>query len=295
MPTCTGDPRAPRVRRQDRRPASTGRRSPFRQGDSRARHGHSAAMTPAAASEPCRIAGDPATGLLLIADHAANHVPADVDLGIDPALLDQHVAIDIGVAPLGKALCGALGCPGLLAGISRLVVDLNREADDRSAIPVLTDGRPIPGNAALDTAGRAARIARYWTPWHAAISAAIAADRPRLLISLHSFTPRLASQPDVLRPWQVGILYNHDERAARLALAALRAAGVSAGDNEPYSGRVLNATMDRHGEANGIAYLGIEVRQDLIGDEPGVAKWGNILAAIIRTVMLNLFQHPFRG
>lgn len=252
---------------------------------------------------PCRLDGDPASGLLLIADHASNHVPADIELGVAPAMLGQHVAIDIGVAELGGALCDRLGCPGLLAGVSRLVVDLNRDADDPSAIPTLTDGRTVPGNAALDAAGRAARIARYWTPWHAAIAGAIAADRPRLLISLHSFTPCLASRPEVARPWQVGILHNRDDRAARSAIAALRAAGVATGDNEPYSGRVLNATMDRHGEANGIAYLGLEVRQDLIGDAAGVERWSDIIAPVIASVMPDLstsleaclFRHPLQG
>ena len=39
--------------------------------------------------------------------------------------------------------------------------------------------------------------------------------------------------------------------------------------------------MNRHGEANGIAYLGIEMRQDLIGDAKGVAHWCAILAPVI--------------
>ena len=39
--------------------------------------------------------------------------------------------------------------------------------------------------------------------------------------------------------------------------------------------------MNRHGEANGIAYLGIEMRQDLIADEAGVAAWAARLAPII--------------
>ncbi len=39
--------------------------------------------------------------------------------------------------------------------------------------------------------------------------------------------------------------------------------------------------MNRHGEANGIPYLGIEVRQDLIRDAAGVAEWAAILAPVI--------------
>jgi len=39
--------------------------------------------------------------------------------------------------------------------------------------------------------------------------------------------------------------------------------------------------MNCHGEANGIPYLGIEVRQDLISDAAGVAAWAGRLAPII--------------
>lgn len=233
------------------------------------------------------LAGDPATGLLLIADHASRHVPADVDLGVPAALMDAHVAIDIGVDPLGRALCAVLGCPGVLGGVSRLVADLNREEDRPGLVPVASDGHVIPGNAALDHDGRMERIDRFWRPYHAHLAMRIAADRPRLLISLHSFTPRLAAS-DEARPWHVGILYNADDRAARTALPLLAAAGVTVGDNEPYSGRILNATMNAHGEANGIAYLGIEVRQDQIGDDAGVARWAALLAPVIVEVAARL-------
>ena len=226
------------------------------------------------------IAGNPASGLLLIGDHASSHVPPDVELGVPETVMREHVAIDIGVAPLGRALCGALGCPGILAGVSRLVIDLNREEDAAGLIPPASDGHAVPGNAALDGAGRDGRIDRFWRPYHATIAERIARDRPVLLLSLHSFTPCLASAPEP-RPWQIGILYNQDDRAARIAIPLLEAGGIVTGDNLPYSGRVLNATMNRHGEANGIAYLGIEVRQDLIGDEAGVARWAAILAPII--------------
>ena len=223
-------------------------------------------------------------GLLLIADHASNHVPADINLDIDPALLKLHMAIDIGVAPLGRLLCDRLGMTGLFGPVSRLVIDLNREEDAKGLIPVESDGFAIPGNALLDADGRAARIDRFWRPYHARIAATIAAERPRLIVSLHSFTPQLTTRPDEARPWQVGVLYNRDDRAALLGIAALRAAGVVTGDNEPYSGKVLNATMNTHAEGNGLPYLGLEVRQDLIGDDAGVTRWADVLASVIAQV-----------
>ena len=228
------------------------------------------------------LPGNPSTGLLLIADHASNRVPEGIALGVAEARMREHVAIDIGVDPLGRALCAELGCPGILAAVSRLVIDLNREEDAPGLIPASSDGSVVPGNAGLDEAGRQARIARFWRPYHHRLATLIEANQPRLLVSLHSFTPRLASAPEEARPWQIGVLYNQDERAARIAIPLLAAVGVVTGDNLPYSGKVLNATMNRHGEANGIAYLGLEVRQDLLGDDAGVAHWCGVLAPIIR-------------
>lgn len=225
------------------------------------------------------IVGDPASGLLLVADHASNHVPADIDLGIDPAILSQHVAIDIGVDPLARTLCASLGCPGILGGVSRLVADFNREEDRPGLVPIASDGHAIPGND-VDHAGRLARIDRFWRPYHTRLSDLIAEACPKMLISLHSFTPNLATS-DEPRPWEIGILYNRDERAARIAIPLLEEMRVVTGDNQPYSGHILNATMNRHGEANGIAYLGIEVRQDLIENAAGVARWADRLVPAI--------------
>ncbi|WP_294391202.1 N-formylglutamate amidohydrolase [uncultured Sphingomonas sp.] len=226
--------------------------------------------------------GAPSSAMLLVGDHASNAVPDGIDLGVPPQVMGEHVAIDIGVAPLAGRLCAALGCPGVLGGVSRLVIDLNREERSTGLIPLISDGWIIPGNADLTDAQRETRLA-LWRGYHGHVAELIAGHGPRLLISLHSFTPRLASG-GAARPWQIGILYNQDERAARIALPLLEADGVIVGDNLPYSGKLLNATMNRHGEGNGIAYLGIEVRQDLIADEAGVALWADRLAPAIARV-----------
>jgi predicted N-formylglutamate amidohydrolase len=224
-----------------------------------------------------QIQGDYAQGMLIIADHASNHVPPDIDLGIAPALLSTHIAIDLGVAQVAREL----GLPAILGNVSRLVVDLNREEDAPHIIPVASDGHAIPGNAISHDA-RVARIARFWRPYHDKISEMIEEYHPKLLISLHSFTPQLASDPDQKRPWEIGILYNNDDKAARIAIPLLQNEGVVVGDQLPYSGKLLNATMNRHGEGRGIAYLGIEVRQDLIGDAAGVTRWANLLGPILK-------------
>ena len=58
------------------------------------------------------------------------------------------------------------------------------------------------------------------------------------------------------------------------------------GDNEPYSGKQLNATMNRHAEANGRPYCAIEIRNDLIATETGQARWAAIIADVAGRVKL---------
>lgn len=229
------------------------------------------------------LPGSPSSGLLLIADHASNRVPPGIDLGIAPQLMDEHIALDIGIGPLSRAVAARLGCPAILATISRLVVDLHRRADEPGAIPAISDGHAVPGNA-IDHEARMARIERFWTPYHALIETTVDELGPHMLFALHSFTPRLATRPEEERPWHVGILYNHDDRAARLAIEAFRRRGIPTGDNEPYSGKLLNATMDRHAEARGLPYLCVEIRQDLIADEAGVPHWAPIVADVVAEV-----------
>ena len=110
---------------------------------------------------------------------------------------------------------------------------------------------------------------------------------PALIFSLHSFTPQLASS-DAARPWQVGVLYNEDDRAARIAIPLLAAAGLVVGDQQPYSGRLLNYTMNRHAEAEQRPYLGVEVRQDQIDTPAGHARWATLLGRIVNEVALAL-------
>jgi len=240
-------------------------------------------------SEAWRQLGAPrAGGILLIGDHASADVPDDIDLGIDPALLREHIAIDLGVAEVAALLVeGGAVDAAILGGVSRLVVDCNRDEDAPGAVPIASDGYTIPGNA-LDHAERETRMARFFRPYHDHIAATIAAHRPAMILSLHSFTPCLASDPAQVRPWQVGVLYNADDRLAAPAISALAEEGLIVGDQLPYSGKLLNATMNRHAEANAIPYVGIEMRQDLVGDAAGQALFAGRLARMCKTLSLKL-------
>lgn len=233
---------------------------------------------------PFEILGAPQQGgFLIIADHASNRVPGDIDLGINPTLLDAHIALDIGVAEVARLITQDARFAAYLGGYSRLVVDLNRDEHDAAAIPNQSDSVVIPGNdlGATDTE---ARLERFHRPYHAYLAQLLSQHRPALILSLHSFTPALESTPQEARPWEVGVLYNEQEAASKLAIPLLENAGYIVGDQLPYSGKLLNATMNRHAEANNIPYIGIEVRQDISSDPDGQARYARTLAEMCHFV-----------
>lgn len=223
-------------------------------------------------------------GLICVADHASNHVPAEVDLGIDHKLLDDHIALDIGVEGIADRLARRHGIPAHIATVSRLVCDFHRTEDDPAAVPTSSDGHLVPGNIGADIEKR---LDLYHRPYHRALEAMIKDAKPRMIVALHSFTPSLATS-DVERPWEVALLYNNDDRAALHAIRLFGEQGLTVGDNQPYSGKQLNATMDRHAEAQGIPYCTVEIRQDQIATEAGQARWAMLLADVMGRVALEV-------
>jgi predicted N-formylglutamate amidohydrolase len=117
-----------------------------------------------------RLVGTPRFGgILVVADHASNHVPPDIDLGIDPALLGQHIAVDIGVGAVAELLAERPGFAAFLANASRLVCDCNRDEGAPAIIPIASDSHAIPGNK-LSHAEHEARLDRFFRPYHAALA-----------------------------------------------------------------------------------------------------------------------------
>lgn len=227
--------------------------------------------------------------VLVVCDHASPIMPAELEhLGLVPAERLSHVAWDIGAAAVARHLAGMLGCPAVLAGISRLVIDCNRQPGDPSSIPVRSCGIPVPGNAAVGEAEARRRTEDWFWPYHTEIGNRIADlwrnGLPPAVVAIHSFTPRIEGA--LPRPWHVGVLWNRDHRMAVPVLAALRARGdLVVGDNQPYSGREINYTLDTHAGAAGLPNVSFEIRQDLIGGDDGCKRWAAILAEALAPVL----------
>jgi predicted N-formylglutamate amidohydrolase len=221
---------------------------------------------------------------LLTSDHFGRAIPRALgDLGLPGSELTRHIAWDIGIAGVARALSAHLDAHLIAQAYSRLVIDCNRPPDAPSSIPRISEATIIPGNEGLTREATDARRRQVFDPYHRRITEVI--DRrlregmPTVLVSLHSFTPVYAG---IKRPWHVGTLYQSDTRLPPLLLKGLRASGdLVVGDNEPYAvSNETDYTIPRHGEARGLMNTGIEIRQDLISDQAGEAEWVERLATI---------------
>jgi predicted N-formylglutamate amidohydrolase len=223
---------------------------------------------------------------VLVADHAGNIMPRALGrLDIAKGDCERHIAWDIGIAGLGRLLADALGATLIQQNYSRLVIDCNRPLDTATSISDISEHTPIPGNVGLSEAARAARAREIFWPYHQRIEAELDRRRqtvgPVALIALHSFTPVFDG---ATRPWHAGVLYNRDPRFAHILKALLKGeVGLVIGDNEPYSVTdTSDFTIPVHGERRGLYHVAIEIRQDLIAEDPGQQAWGVLLARLLQ-------------
>jgi predicted N-formylglutamate amidohydrolase len=241
--------------------------------------------------------GDLGGGFLVLGDHASSRIPPEYrDLGLPRAELDRHIAYDIGAGPLGRMLAERFHAPALLTSFSRLLIDANRGEDDPTLIMRLSDGAVVPGNARVDAAEAARRLARFYRPYHGAVEglldAMIASGKPPAILSIHSYTPVWKG---ARRPWHAGVLWDRDPRFAGALLARLRLEpGLRVGDNEPYSGALKNDSMYRHGTARGLAHALLEIRNDLIAAPAGVLEWADRLEPLVRDILSDASLYEVR-
>lgn len=230
---------------------------------------------------------DAGSHLLLVCDHASNVVPQALNkLGLDDETLQRHVGYDIGAGAVTRGLAERLDAQAVLAGYSRLVIDVNRPPGHPDSIVPENDGIAIPGNQGLSDKARRQRVREVFEPYHDAVNRALARLWDRgpapAIFSVHSFSPRFGDKP---RPWDIGVLWNRDPRIAIPLMEHLEKFELNVGDNEPYSGHDLAYTIDMHGSAAGIANCAIEISQDQLMDRSGVLRWIDILSESILPIM----------
>lgn len=213
-----------------------------------------------------------AVPILIVCEHAGNLVPAPWhDLGLDSPSLADHIGWDIGAAGVTRQVSALTGATAVLARYSRLFMDCNRDPTSAESMPASSDGRTIPGNAAISPDERALRRDIAFAPLHRRIAAELASriaqGQPPLLVAIHSFTRTLAG---ATRAIDLGILWNECDDLAARAIACLQGSSwagrpLRIGANQPYSSKdYITYTLDHHGRSNGLPNIAIEICNDLI-------------------------------
>jgi N-formylglutamate deformylase len=216
--------------------------------------------------------------------HASAVIPPDVRAGIlldDDALARELVSLTDHHTDRLFAWLGGLGASRLVNGRSRLVVDPERFADDAdepmaavgqgAVYTRTTDGRPL---RAPDAAARAALLARFFVPYHAALTAlvgdALARAGECLVVDCHSFaTLPLPSEPD-RAPDRPDVCIGTDAFHTPGALVArLRGAladeGFRVAIDRPFAGTIVPLRWYRRDHR--VRSVMLEVRRGLYCDE----------------------------
>jgi predicted N-formylglutamate amidohydrolase len=180
-------------------------------------------------------------GIVLSCEHASWTLPPGVDLGVSDDVLRSQAGWDHGAYDIAQRWSEGLGLHVHAGLFSRMFVDLNRGPDHPGAVPNVSYGALVPGNAHLSDGDRAARIATYHAPYWQAVRRDVKArvmDCQRVVhVCSHSFDPGL--DPSA-RTYDCGVLYDPQhpfeaEMSERL-LFHMRGLGFDARANQPYPG-----------------------------------------------------------
>jgi predicted N-formylglutamate amidohydrolase len=239
---------------------------------------------------------------IIVCDHAASLLPKILEkkFGVSQQDMLKHIAWDIGTEDAALYISKKLDMPAFIAAYSRLVVDLNRDPAHAESIPSVSDHIAVPGNAGISNAARQERLEALFWPYHNAITDEIddwlARGKRPFILSIHSFTPEMDG---IKRPWDIGILWNKEEKLARTFIDALHKKHPEylIGENEPYSlkdRRLKGSTIQRHAEKRGLPYVFVEFRQDLINTKAKAVKWANIFIAAMEPVLQSVATTPYK-
>lgn len=198
--------------------------------------------------------------LLLTCEHGGNAVPAAYRplFRGRARLLASHRGLDIGAGAAARDLGRRLDAPLIGAGVTRLLVDLNRSIGHPALFSHIT--------ARLPEEQRAALLAALYHPYRELvrrwIGAQLRCGRRVLHVSVHSFVPVLHGNR---RRADVGLLYDPArQREARLCRewqAALsdRATAWTVRRNYPYRGTSDGQVVDLRRIFPAGRYLGVEL------------------------------------
>ena len=159
---------------------------------------------------------------------------------------------------------------------------------DHDLIVEESDGTRISGNAEISEQERERRLTQFYQPYHGAIDQLLQerADRETVLLSIHSFTPKLGMKE---RPFDLGVLFDRHEDLAQEVGQRLHYKEYRVRYNEPYSGLDgLIFSARSHGERHGLLYLELEINNGMIAQKDHARRVGQILGETLRSLFFTV-------
>lgn len=231
------------------------------------------------------------SSLVLTCEHATNRLPTGTPRdAASRRVLDDHWGWDPGGWELTWALSDRFGASAVGGRWSRLYIDLNRPAGEATLVREEAGGVPLPWNRDLDPEEVERRLVELHAPYHDEIDRLLVRrvirGIPPFIFAVHTFTPVYES---VRRDFEAGVLFVDHEELARELIAGLQGAGVDTRANEPYSGHEgLMYAAERHGAHHRVPCLELEIRNDLLADEAGVARIAEAVGTALEPVLAQI-------
>ncbi len=231
---------------------------------------------------------DGAFPAIILVEHARNFIPDNRHgLGLTKEQLQTHIAWDIGVEKVTKHISDALDIPSIFGNYSRLLIDINRSIHDKDLIAEESDGIKIKGNYKIKDEDKEARIKGVYEPYHNAAHELVSSIKDKssvkpLVITIHSFTPKMATE-EINRPWDICLSTYDSDDILEYFNKALLEKNVEVGLHEPYNIKgYRDSSLDKHSVGLDLPQILIEIRQDLISDDDGIHQWARLLREIIK-------------
>lgn len=223
------------------------------------------------------------TGVVVTCEHGGNRVPARYRRLFDgrERMLSSHRGWDPGALELARLLARRLRAPLIFATVTRLLVDLNRSADNPALFSSIT--APLPDDE------KERILAAHYRPYRdkveRTIEGAMRGGGAVLHLSVHTFTPVFRGQR---RAADVGLLFDPASDAESAFCDRLlhefvvtddggpRRRPLAVRPNEPYRGTDDGLTTALRTNLPSDRYLGIELEVSQRFPRRGGSAWERV-------------------
>ncbi len=193
--------------------------------------------------------GDRDIPVVLSCEHASGVVPKEFNnLGVSVEELNKcNYLLDKGADEAYEFLVAKLGCNGIKAKVSRLVIDVNRDLDQDHLIRGACNSHSFNGNQDLTIEEREYRIKNYYLPYRNKLHSLLEDCEKKygvcFYFSIHTMENCFKNEK---RDMDFAIIYNKGEKVAKKLGETLEKRGHHVTYNYPYTLKkdIVRATHD---------------------------------------------------